>query len=76
VDKNNSITPLPTKDPWERHRNAQTLFIFNNTTPAQRMEWLEQMLVLLAPYLPKKGPLTQWPNGEPFEKPPDKYDTK
>jgi hypothetical protein len=69
MDKNSPQRAWPAENPWELHRREQTLFIAKNTTPAQRLEWLEQMLILLAPYLPKKGPLDRWPNGEVIEKP-------
>jgi hypothetical protein len=37
---------------WDAHKRDQIIFIARNTTPAQRMKWLEDMLELLKPQLP------------------------
>lgn len=38
---------------WDAHKRDQIVFIARNTTPAQRMKWLEDMLELLRPQLPE-----------------------
>ena len=47
----------------------QAIFIATNTTPMQRLQWLEEMLDLLRDYLPRKDILTDeekrlWEVGE------------
>ncbi len=36
------------------HEREQILFNLKNTTPLQRLEWLEETLELLSPYLKSK----------------------
>ena len=37
-------------DPWKIHQEESVIFVAENTTPLQRLEWLEAMLVLLRDY--------------------------
>jgi hypothetical protein len=37
---------------WEEHKADQIVFIARNSTPLQRIRWLESMLELLRPQLP------------------------
>lgn len=36
---------------WEEHEREKILFVASNTTPYQRLEWLEAALRLFAPTL-------------------------
>jgi hypothetical protein len=39
---------------WSAHEVEQTLFIARNSTPQQRVEWLDAMLEAMKPHLERK----------------------
>ena len=45
---------LSPSERWAAHEREQTLFIARNTTPQQRVDWLDEMLRVMGPYLKRK----------------------
>ena len=51
TEKNDPTHSLQAEDLQARE---QLLFVAQNSTPAQRLAWLEQLLAILTPYLPRR----------------------
>ena len=48
--------PEPALNGFEAHEREQLFFTVRNTTPEQRLQWLEELLPLLARYLKDRRP--------------------
>lgn len=57
MDKKNNDKTTPNDgfpNGWDEHRRQQIIFIAKNTTPLQRLEWVEEMLELFKDQMPRR----------------------
>lgn len=45
---------------WEEHQIQQIIFIAQNTTALQRVEWIESMLELLKDQMPRRDTIPEY----------------